>query len=29
VWVAKWGGVNTAVADFATNAQQVLDRLFA
>jgi uncharacterized protein YndB with AHSA1/START domain len=29
VWLATWGGVNAVVSGFATNAQQVLDRLFA
>jgi uncharacterized protein YndB with AHSA1/START domain len=29
VWVAKWGGGSLALADVATNTQQVLDRLFA
>lgn len=29
VWLATWGGVRHALGDFATNAQQVLDRLFA
>jgi hypothetical protein len=29
VWVATWGGVSQPLADFAVNAQQVLDRLFA
>ena len=29
VWLATWDGVSQALADFAINAQQVLDRLFA
>ena len=29
VWLAKWGAVSQPLADFATNAQEVLDRLFA
>jgi len=29
VWLSQWGAVSPALADLATNAQEMLDRLFA
>ncbi len=29
VWAAKWGPADAALTQFRTNAQQILDRVFA